>query len=126
VTVAPEVTMRRKDALGIYGEHVAAQYLERQGMVIVERNWRCEIGEIDIIAREAGTLVICEVKTRSSAGHGSPLEAISDRKVRRLRRLALRWLEAKCVHAPFLRFDAVGVTQSRTGHPEIRHVRGFE
>jgi putative endonuclease len=117
--------MRRKDALGIYGEQVAAHFLERQGMVIVERNWRCDLGEIDIIARDGGTLVICEVKTRASAGHGSPLEAISARKVRRLRSLAIRWLEANSVHAPFLRFDAVGVTQSRTGCPDIRHVRGF-
>jgi putative endonuclease len=118
--------MRRKDALGLYGEQVAAQFLERQGMVIIERNWRCDIGEIDIVARDAGTLVICEVKTRSTAGRGAPLEAISARKVRRLRRLALRWLEAHCVYAPRLRFDAIGVTQSRTGHPDIRHVRGFE
>lgn len=118
--------MRRKDALGIYGEQVAAQFLERQGMVLIERNWRCELGEIDIIARDSGTLVICEVKTRSHAGSGSPLEAISDRKVRRLRRLALRWLEANRVYAPSLRFDAIGVTQSRTGHPDIRHVRGIE
>ncbi len=116
--------MRRKDALGQHGERLAAAYLQEQGMSIVERNWRCELGELDVIAREGAVLVICEVKTRSSVQHGHPLEAISERKVRRLRRLAIRWLDARAVHAPRIRFDAIGVIQSAVGPPIIEHVRG--
>jgi putative endonuclease len=116
--------MRRKDALGQYGERVAAAYLQRQGMCIVARNWRCDLGELDVIARDGTVLVICEVKTRSSVQCGHPLEAISERKVRRLRRLAIRWLEAHAVHAPQVRFDAIGVIQPSSGPPLIEHVRG--
>jgi putative endonuclease len=60
--------MRRSAALGRYGEDVAVAYLQAQGMVIIDRNWRCEVGEIDIVAREGSTLVICErAAARSSA-----------------------------------------------------------
>jgi putative endonuclease len=116
--------MRRKDALGQYGERVAAAYLQRQGMSIVARNWRCELGELDVIARDGAVLVICEVKTRSSVQCGHPLEGISERKVRRLRRLAIRWLDVHAVHAPHVRFDAIGVIQPASGPPVIEHVRG--
>ena len=82
--------MRAKDALGRYGEDLAVAHLERQGMTILARNWRCELGEVDVIARDGARLVVCEVKTRSSERYGSPVEAVGPRKVRRLRQLALR------------------------------------
>ncbi|MSY98262.1 MAG: YraN family protein, partial [Actinobacteria bacterium] len=69
--------MLRKDALGQYGEEVAARYLSGLGMKVIERNWRCEFGEIDIVASEGIALVVCEVKTRSSEAFGSPFEAIT-------------------------------------------------
>jgi putative endonuclease len=118
--------MRQKDALGKYGEDVAIRFLQQQGFMIIDRNWRCDLGEIDVIARDGAALVFCEVKTRSSLSHGHPIEAVSARKVRRLRRLALRWLLAHGVHAPILRFDVVGVIQSQTGTPQITHVAGAE
>ena len=64
--------MKVKDALGRFGEDVAARHLERAGLVLVERNWRCREGEIDIVARDGAVLVFCEVKTRSRPGFGSP------------------------------------------------------
>lgn len=118
--------MTRKQALGAFGEQVAAQYLEQQGLVVVGRNWRCDIGEIDIIARDATTLVFVEVKTRTGVQFGHPLEAMSERKIRRLRRLALRWLDEQSIHAPVVRFDAIGIVQPTRGGPEISHVRGID
>ena len=118
--------MRAKDVLGKYGEDVAAEFLQQQGYVIMARNWRCDLGEIDIVARDARTLVICEVKTRRTINYGYPLEAVSQRKVRRLRRLALRWLDAHQVHAPVIRIDAIGIVAETGAAPRIAHVRGAE
>ncbi len=117
--------MRAKDALGKYGEDLAVQYLESQGLVVMARNWRCSLGELDVIAREGSRLVICEVKTRRSDAYGSPFEAVSPRKVRRLRRLAIRWLEEQQVHVPEIRFDVIGIIQPLAGGPTLQHLRGI-
>ena len=68
--------MRAKDVLGRRGEDLAAGYLEAQGMRIVDRNWRCSEGEIDIVALDGDALVIAEVKTRKSLAYGHPFEAV--------------------------------------------------
>ena len=115
----------RKDALGQYGEEVAARYLSGLGMKVIERNWRCECGEIDIVASEGNALVVCEVKTRSSEAFGSPFEAITQRKLRRLRQLATKWLEARQVYAPTVRIDVVGIVQGAVGPPEINTFVGL-
>src|SRR4051812_43106380 len=84
--------MRAKDALGAYGEQVAARHLEEAGCVLLDRNWRCSEGEIDLVASDGAVLVICEVKTRSSLAYGDPAEAVVGAKAARLRRLAVRWM----------------------------------
>ena len=84
------MTYARNKALGTYGERIAADHLEALGMVVLARNWTCRFGEIDIVARDGSTLVICEVKTRTSNHHGGPFEAITGHKATRLRRLAMR------------------------------------
>ena len=81
-----------KQALGAYGETLAARHLVGQGMVLLDRNWRCDAGEIDLVLRDGDVLVVCEVKTRSSLRYGTPHEAVTDIKVARLRRLATRWV----------------------------------
>lgn len=116
--------MRAKDALGRYGEDLAARHLLAQGIVVLERNWRCDAGEIDIVGREGQVLVICEVKTRRGIGYGTPLEAVTPRKVARLRTLAARWLSERDVRPSSVRIDVVGVLQPRTGAAQIEHVRG--
>ena len=116
--------MKPKDALGKYGEELATRYLSKNGMVILERNWRCDIGELDVIARDKDDLVICEVKTRRSTVFGEPIEAGTPRKVRRMRGLALRWLETKSVSPRGIRFDVVGVLAPVVGPPTITHIRG--
>jgi putative endonuclease len=118
------VAVRAKDGLGRYGERVAAAHLEAAGLTILERNWRCDLGEIDIVAREGDTLVICEVKTRSGLGFGSPLEGVTPVKVLRLRRLAGRWLATHPQRASEVRIDLVGVLRPRRGAALVEHVRG--
>jgi putative endonuclease len=121
----PEVVaMRAKDALGRYGEQAAAEHLERSGLRILARNWRCSEGEIDIVAAERRVLVVCEVKTRSGVRYGTPLEAITRAKQRRLRRLAIRWLTANGVLFDEVRIDVVGLTRDQAGGFTIEHVRG--
>ena len=116
--------MRAKDALGRYGEELAVEHLRGQGLTILARNWRCPAGELDVIARDGSTLVICEVKTRRSLAYGDPVEAVGPRKLRRLRELALRWLDEQGVHAPEIRFDVIGIVQPTAGRPVLQHLRG--
>jgi putative endonuclease len=125
--LAPEVRpVRAKDALGRYGEDVAVHYLESQGLVVLARNWRCTLGELDVIAREGACLVVCEVKTRRSEDFGGPLQAVTPRKVRRMRQLVVRWLDEQQVHAPEIRFDVIGILQPPAGSPTLQHLRGVQ
>ena len=116
--------MNAKDNLGRCGEQAAVEYLERAGLRILDRNWRCAEGEIDIVAAERQVLVICEVKTRSSAQYGSPLEAISQRKRARLRRLAVAWVVAHGVLFDEVRVDLIGLVRDQAGQFTIEHLRG--
>ena len=92
--------MRAKDALGLYGQRIAESYLVESGLTVVERNWRCPDGELDLIATEGPVLVFCEVKTRSSTAYGDPRF----------------W--------PELRFDVVSVLRAPRGAATVRHLRG--
>jgi putative endonuclease len=117
--------MRVKDAVGRFGEQLAAEVLAADGLVVLERNWRCPDGELDIIATEGDVLVFVEVKTRSTVAYGDPAEAISSAKAARLRRLAVRWLAAHPErHWPELRFDVVAIVRRAPGGPNVRHLRG--
>ena len=116
--------MRVKDRIGEYGEQVAADHLVRAGFAIVARNWRCDIGEIDIVALDGEVVVVCEVKTRSGFGYGSGLEAVTREKTARLGRLALRWLADSGRRGSALRVDVVAVHRRRSGVPLVEHVRG--
>lgn len=111
-------------ALGRWGEDLAARYLAERGYLILDRNWRCQDGELDLIAWESPHIVICEVRTRRGNRAGSALESITGRKQRRLRRLAASWLSTQD-HQDFLvRIDAVGIQISHNGCCTIEHVRG--
>ena len=116
--------MHPKDALGRYGEELAAEHLRGLGLTVLARNWRCARGELDIVAREGAALVVCEVKTRRGTGYGDPVEAVGPRKLRRLRELALRWLDDQQVHVPEIRIDVIGVLQPPSGPAVIHHIRG--
>jgi putative endonuclease len=114
----------RNRSVGGFGERVAARRLVAEGMVLVDRNWRCEAGEVDLVLRDGDVLVFCEVKTRTSAAYGHPLEAVHRAKGSRLRRLAARWLEEHDVHPREVRIDLVGVLLAGHGAAEVHHVRG--
>ena len=121
----PDPAAERKRLLGQRGEAIAARHLVRHGMVLIDRNWRCEIGEIDLVLRDGHVLVICEVKTRTSTAFGSPIEAVNQAKADRLKRLAYRWLREHDCHPDDVRVDVVGVLVP-PGHPvEVEHVAGI-
>ena len=116
----------RSAVLGRWGEDLAAAHLVATGAVLLDRNWRCREGELDLVARERdGTVVFCEVKTRSGTGFGEPAEAVGPVKARRLRAVACRWLEE---HRPDgrreLRFDVVSVLRRPGAAPQVSHLRG--
>lgn len=118
--------MGSRAELGAYGEGLAAGHFEAAGARVLARNWRCREGELDLVVLEPdGTLVFCEVKTRSGTGFGTPAEAVDPRKARRLRVLACRWLaECRPGGAVDLRFDVVGVVRRRGYAPELLHLKG--
>jgi len=93
--------------------------------VLLDRNWRCEAGEIDLVLRDGPVLVVCEVKTRSSVDFGTPHEAISDTKLDRLCRLAMRWQAERGLAVPDVRIDLVAVLRPRRGPSEVKHVKGL-
>ena len=103
----------RRRALGAAGEARAAAWYEARGYRVVARNWRCREGELDLVVRRGRTLVFVEVKARRTDRFGSPLEAVTWQKQQRLRRLALRYLEATGGGAGAMRFDVVSILAGR-------------
>jgi putative endonuclease len=113
-----------KDLLGREGEQAAVGYLEGCGFRILDRNWRCTDGEIDIVAVDRHTFVVCEVKTRTGTRFGTPLEAVGRAKRLRLRRLAAQWLSAHGVRFDQIRIDVLGLLRDDAGGFTVEHVRG--
>lgn len=113
-------------ALGEWGEQLASRFLVSRGMQILDRNWRCEHGEIDLVALDGDCLVVCEVKTRRSTAFGEPVEAVTWRKAARLRRLASAWLAAHELGCSGVRIDVVGILRPGSGPAELRHLRGLD
>lgn len=104
-----------RNSLGHRGEQVVAEWYTQHGYRVLARNWRCGQGEIDLLFARAETpscttLVVCEVKARTSHSYGHPLEAVTPTKQRRLRRLAVAYLQSQDRHYEHVRFDVAGVT----------------
>ncbi|MFD7231208.1 YraN family protein [Streptomyces sp. NPDC059881] len=124
--------MNATGALGRYGEELAARRLAEAGMAVLARNWRCgRTGEIDIVARDGETMVVCEVKTRRGGPGGRepfehPMAAITPAKADRLRQLAACWLERHGGPPPpgGVRIDLIGVVLPRRGAPQVEHAQG--
>ena len=130
--------MAAKDDLGRHGEELAAQFLTDAGYTVIDRNWRCPRGEIDLVARDGNDTVFIEVKTRSSTAFGHPFEAITTQKLARLNRLAHAWCDAHpqgagSTHAGSsrhevrrgraIRIDAISVIAAADRAPIIEHLR---
>jgi putative endonuclease len=110
--------------LGRRGEQAAVRYLKtRLGWTVLDRNWRCPEGELDIVAFDGRRHVVCEVKTRSSLAYGAPVEAITTVKAARLRRLAGRWAEQHGVRAAEIRIDVIGLVGDGPDGFTVDHVR---
>ncbi|WP_109529633.1 MULTISPECIES: YraN family protein [Nocardia] len=116
--------MADKQMLGAQGEELAARFLEAAGMRIIERNWRCRYGELDLIARDREVTAFVEVKTRTGLGYGTPAESVTFTKQQRIRRLALTWLVEQEGPWRHIRFDVVGVLLRRGYRPVIEHLEG--
>lgn len=115
--------MAAKDDLGRRGEDLAAQFLTDVGYTVIDRNWRCARGEIDLVARDGNDTVFVEVKTRSSTSFGHPFEAITAQKLARLRRLAGAWCEAHPYRRGAVRIDAISVIAPAGSEPVVEHLR---
>jgi putative endonuclease len=122
--------MNARGALGRYGEDLAVRRLAETGITVLERNWRCRAGEIDIVAMHGDALVMCEVKTRRVGVYEHPMAAVTPRKAERLRRLAESWLADRWLDRHGgpppggVRIDLIGVLLPRRGAPVVEHVRG--
>ncbi|HEV6952186.1 MAG TPA: YraN family protein [Promicromonospora sp.] len=130
--------MAKKDGVGRYGEQVARRHLEERGWTVLDTNWRGADGELDIVAVDGDVLVVVEVKTRSGHGYGHPAEAVTARKLARVKRLTGQWLTAfreraaaarlagdgAEVRTAFgaVRIDVVAVTLPRRGAAVVEHL----
>ncbi len=114
-----------KRAVGSYGERLAERHLERVGMRVLTRNWRCGLGELDLVALDGVTLVGVEVKTRTQTAFGSPLEAITWEKAERLHRLVTAYAREQRLAPIGVRVDCVGVTQVGSAPARLEHLRGI-
>jgi len=95
--------------LGRTGEDISVKFLKKQGYKIMERNYRCSLGEIDIVAKDKNILCFVEVKTRKTEEYGLPEEAIDRHKQKKLTKVALAYLKQKRIYKQDLRFDVVSV-----------------
>jgi putative endonuclease len=109
-------------SVGKYGEDRASEFLERLGYEVLERNWRCNVGEIDIVAKDQECLVFAEVKTRTRVGFGHPFEAITSTKMLKMRQLVGEWCRAYRITGVQVRLDAISVLLTG-GKVHIEHLK---
>lgn len=114
----------KRQQLGHRGEEIACEFLMRHNMKILDRNWRCSYGEIDVIAVEGGTLVFCEVKTRSTKKFGHPEESITLKKRTRQGKLASVYCSRTAVTHNDIRFDLITIMVNESeGRAQVNYVR---
>lgn len=118
------MTTFNRQEIGALGEQVAVRHLQGLGWLVLQRNWRCRYGELDLIAADGPTAVFVEVKTRTGDGFGGLEYAVTPQKIRRIRRLAGLWLAGQDDGWTGLRIDVVGVRLGRQRVPEVMHLRG--
>lgn len=116
---APSRVPDARRSLGAHGEDLAAAWYASAGYEVLDRNWRCREGELDLVAARPGVIVFCEVKTRRGDRFGVPAEAVTSTKQRRIRGLAARWLTEHPVYAARIRFDVASVRVERGARPTI-------
>jgi putative endonuclease len=118
------IMTEKSQRVGERGEDAAAAYLQRTGVTVIARNWRCPQGEIDIVGLDGETVVLCEVKTRRTPAKGSPEESITAAKRRRYSRLAEAYLQSAGLTDVSVRFDVIGLLVIGEDRALLRHHRG--
>jgi putative endonuclease len=121
--VPPVGTSTHRDALGRAGERAALEWYVRRGFRLIARNWRCPLGELDLVVRRGGLVAFVEVKTRAGAAFGGGYEAVGWRKQHKLRQLGEAFIAAHGAPGLDYRFDVASVAPTRRGRP---HVHVFE
>src|SRR5947209_18609545 len=116
-------TINAAHDLGRRGEDLAADHLRERGLILLSRNWRGAEGELDLVATDGTTLVVCEVKTRSDDEHGRPVEAVTPDKERHIRNATREWVRRYGIRLP-VRFDVLSVLWPAGGMPRLEHLRG--
>jgi len=116
----PRGDRRRK--LGNRGEDIAARHLQKQGFRILDRNFSCRLGELDIVARKGDTLVFCEVKTRKTENFGAPELAVHAGKQRKIIRLAQLYMKMHSLKDLKCRFDVIAVEYKKDARPDLKHI----
>lgn len=114
--------LNRRQLFGNAGEQVAGRYLQKQGLTIVHKNYRCKYGEIDIIAKDQSYLVFIEVKTRSSIKYGDPIASVTNKKQKQICKAAQNYLFEHNLTETDVRFDVIGILQQGKGQ-EINHIK---
>lgn len=109
---------------GERGEALAARYLEEQGLVVLDRNWRCPDGELDLVLTDRRKIIICEVKTRTSDHYGTPAEAVDDAKAARIRKLGRQWRTQHQLNNVETRYDLVSILWPPGDTPQVNHLKG--
>lgn len=110
--------------LGCWGEDIAEKYLKKKGYIIVARNFRCRLGEIDIIALDGTKLVFAEVKTRQNQSYGLPCEAVNTQKIRHLKRMSAYYMALNFNEDRDVRLDVIEILMLE-GRPYIRHIENI-
>lgn len=118
-------TMTTRQQTGRTGEDLAADWVRRRGWAVLDRNWRCADGEIDLVVRDGDDLVVVEVKTRRGLGFGHPAEAVTRAKLARLRRLAARWLSAHDLHPAGVWVEVLAVLLLPGAEPVVERLEGL-
>ncbi len=111
-----------KNLLGGISEALALKYLKKKGYEIIEKNFRCKRGEIDIVAKNNGYIIIVEVRSTSSGFFRNPADSIGRAKIARLKRLADIWVYLRKQEHCYLRFDVITVSMQNRGKPDIVHL----
>ena len=114
--------MARHNLIGREGEKYAADYLEEQGYVILDRNWMCGHKDLDIVAVKDGTLVFVEVKTRTGTDWGDPEDAVTDKKIRNIVHAADAYIRYRCLDMD-VRFDIISIIMDDTGYYRVEHIK---
>lgn len=122
--MSEEMTRHRR-SLGEQGEEIAADYVRSLDWAVLERNWRCPEGELDLVAydRQATCVVAVEVKTRATDYFGRPVEAVKQAKIDRLHRLVRSWLFEQGLLAREVRVDIIGIVLAEAGVADLEHLR---